>query len=134
MSHRIFFSALLVAALFGFHAHAASPLSAEEAKARADKAELMLSGLQYTGLIEAQGALARRAFPACIGRLGEPPEKFSVVVELGQDGQVVNSWVLEESAFAQCFRDAMVEGFRYAAPVTPFFTSFSYTKKKAAAQ
>lgn len=108
----------------------AAPLTPEEAKAQADKSEVQLKGAEYTALIEAQGALASKAFPACAAQAGPPPDQFTVVVEMGADARVANSWVLGESPFAQCFREAMAYGFVYRAPVTPFFTSFAYTRNK----
>jgi len=105
----------------------ASPMDASEAKAKADTAEAALSPDQAQGLVKAQGALASTAFPRCLPRGGSQPTNFTVIVELDAAGKVRNSWLIGESEFSRCFRDAMTKNFVFQAPATPFFTSFEYS-------
>lgn len=106
-------------------AFAGSP-TASEAKAEADRSEASLSKEQVLALTKAQGALAATAFPACTAQAAVPAS-FTVVVELAATGRVINSWVLGESPFAQCFRSAMARSFTFQPPRVPFFTAFEYT-------
>ena len=78
-------------------------------------------------LLEAQGSFAGSAFARCISSTGSAPTDFTVVVELGSDGRVKNSWLRGESAFAKCVRDSMVETFSFHSSASVFFTSFEYT-------
>ena len=105
----------------------ASAVTPKEAKANADKSEASLPASELTRLTQLQGQLAASAFPACAQRTGSAPETFTVVVELSPAGAVVNSWLLGGTAFAQCFREAMVRSFTYRPPNAPFFTAFEYT-------
>lgn len=104
----------------------ASVPTSSEAKAEADRSEASLSPEQLLALTNAQGAFAATAFPACAAQ-ATVPARFTVVVELAATGKVVNSWVLGESAFAQCFRGAMARSFTFQPPRVPFFTSFEYS-------
>jgi hypothetical protein len=107
----------------------AGPASASEAKALAESSEASLSNEQLQLLVKAQGVLAASAFPACASR-GAVPASFTVVVELAATGRVLNSWVLGESPFTQCFRSAMSRGFSFQPPRVPFFTAFEYSAAK----
>jgi hypothetical protein len=104
----------------------ASEPTASEAKAAADRSEASLSSEQLQALTKAQGDLAATAFPACAAQAAVPAS-FTVVVELAATGRVVNSWVLGESPFAQCFRSTMARSFFFRPPRVPFFTSFEYS-------
>src|SRR3989442_6811249 len=107
----------------------ASPMTVSEAKARADASEAALSAAQSTRLLNAQAALAKSAFPDCMSTTGSKPSDFIVVVELAARGRVLNAWLMGESEFARCFRDAMVKRFDYVPLQVPFFTSFEYSNK-----
>lgn len=106
----------------------ASPLDAADAKASADAAESALTSDQAQRLVKAQGALASTAFPRCLSRSGGEPANFTVIVELDATGTVQHSWLIGESDFSRCFRDAMAKNFAFQAPTTPFFTSFEYSR------
>jgi hypothetical protein len=108
----------------------ASPMTASEAKGRADASEASLSDDQSARLLSAQAAVAKSAFPDCMTTTGAKPSDFTVVVELSARGRVLNAWLTGESDFARCFRDAMVKRFEYVPPQAPFFTSFEYTNRR----
>ena len=103
------------------------PLTAAAAKAEADRSEASLSKEQLQALTKAQGDFAAAAFPACAAQ-SSVPASFAVVVELAATGKVINSWIVGDSPFAQCFRTAMARGFSYQPPRLPFFTVFEYSK------
>jgi hypothetical protein len=126
--NRCHFLSVVVAAILSLgsaFAFASAP-TASEAKAEADRSEASLSNEQRLALTKAQGALAATAFPTCAAQAAVPAS-FTVVVELAATGRVINSWVLGESPFAQCFRSAMARSFTFQPPRVPFFTSFEYT-------
>lgn len=79
-----------------------------------------------SNLLQAQGSFAGEAFAQCIRTTGSAPTDFTVVVELGPDGRVKNSWLRGDSAFARCVRDSMVHIFSYQSSNSTFFTSFEY--------
>lgn len=107
----------------------AHPLTFAQAKLQADKSEGDLKTDDMQLLIKTQGQFAGTTFANCINRTSSPPSNFTVVVELGKDGHVINSWLRGESSFALCFRDRMVSEFSFQPPSIPFFTSFDYTNK-----
>ena len=110
-------------------AASARELDFEEAKSRADESEAGLGAKETRLLVEAQGEFAGAAFAQCIRLAGAPPPRFIVVVELGPDGRVENSWLRGESRFARCFRERMVAEFFFRPSSSPFFTSFEYVAK-----
>jgi hypothetical protein len=120
-------SRLACALLLGPLAALASPMTAPDAKARADASEASLSSDQAQRLVEAQGALASTAFPTCASTSSSGPTNFTVVLELDRTGVVVNSWLIGETTFSRCFREAMVRSFVFQPPAVPFFTSFEYS-------
>ncbi len=128
---RLAFACAISLCLFS-HVQAAE-VTAAQAEAKAAQSETSLSPEQLQNLVRAQGALANTAFPGCMSLGAASPTKFTVIVELGASGDVKNSWVLSDSkneAFGQCFREAMIQGFRYTPPLAPFFTSFEYSSTK----
>lgn len=106
---------------------AAQTLSYGQAKARADESGGRLSPNELQRLVEAQGEFAGGAFARCISRTGSAPTSFTVVVEVGSDGRVRDSWLRGESSFAHCFRERMVVEFSFRPSSLPFFTAFAYT-------
>ena len=105
----------------------AAAVTPTEAKANADRSEASLPASELLRLTQPQGEFAAKAFPACTERTASPPETFTVVVELSPAGVVIDSWLLGGTAFAQCFREAMVKSFTYRPPNAPFFTAFEYS-------
>jgi len=116
-----------VAVLLWSGAVEAQTLSYSQAKSRADESEGRLSPNEMQRLVEAQGKFAGGAFARCVSRTGSAPTNFTVVVEVGLDGRVKDSWLRGESSFAHCFRERMVAEFSFRPSSLPFFTAFAYT-------
>ena len=119
----VFGAVLLVVLYFG-----SGSLSYQEAKSQADRDKSTISAGQLSKLETKQARFAAQAIPSCVESTGVVPDNFTVVVEIGADGQVARSWRRGDSNFEICFQRIMNEYFEFRAIEEPFFTTFEYTK------
>lgn len=101
-------------------------LTYEEAWSRAEADHSSLSAEQRIGLKAKQVRFTAQAIPACLDSAGDVPDNFTVIVEMGTDGEVVRSWRQGESPFVICIQRLMTEYFAYRGMEGRFFYIFEY--------
>jgi hypothetical protein len=118
----VFGTVLLVVLYFG-----AGNLSFEEAVAKASEDKSSFSPETLSRLEQKQARFTDQAFPPCLETTGIVPDNFTVVIEIGSNGQVARSWRQGDSEFVICFQRIMTEYFDFRSIEQPFFTAFEYT-------
>jgi hypothetical protein len=116
-----FGTVMLVVLFFG-----SGNLSFEEAQAQAYADRSSFSSGQLEKLDKFQARFTESAFPPCLDTTNIVPDKFTVVIEVGANGQVTRSWRQGNSDFVICFQKLMTENFFFISTGKPFFTSFEY--------
>jgi hypothetical protein len=116
------FGAVMIVVLF----FGSGNLSFAEAKAKAYAERSSLSSGQLTKLDKFQARFTESTLPPCLDTTGIVPDKFTVVIEVGSNGQVARSWRQGNSDFVICFQKSMTENFFFISIGRPFFTSFEY--------
>jgi hypothetical protein len=101
--------------------------SFEEASSQARSDELSLDAGRLEKLNAFKGKFAAAAIPECVATTATAASDFTVVVEIGSDGEVARSWRQGDSKFAVCIQQSMTENFIYRHVGRPFFTSFAFS-------
>ena len=117
------FGAVIIVVLF----FGSGNLSFAEAKAKAYAERSSFSSGQLAKLVQFQARFTESAIPPCLETTGIVPDKFTVVIEVGANGQVARSWRQGNSDFVICFQKLMTENFFFISIGRPFFTSFEYS-------
>ena len=113
------FGALIVIVLY----MGSGSSSFEEARSQARSDELSLDPARLQKLNAFKRKFAAAAIPRCIETTGTAAGEFSIIVEMGSDGEVARSWRQGDSKFVVCLQQSMTENFIYRQLGRPFFTS-----------
>jgi len=97
--------------------------SFEEARSQARSDELALDPDRLEKLNAFKRKFAAAAIPRCIKTTDSAAGDFTIVVEMGSDGEVARSWRRGDSKFVVCLQQSMTENFIYRHLGRPFFTS-----------
>ena len=102
-------------------------MSFEEAisKARADRLSLSSSGLSQ--LDKFQARFIEQGFSSCLETKDVVTDNFTLVIEVGSNGQVARSWRQGDSEFVICFQKLVTDNFFFISIGQPFFTSFEFS-------
>jgi hypothetical protein len=102
-------------------------MSFEEAisKARADRLSLSSSGLSQ--LDKFQARFIEQGFSSCLETKDIVTDNFTLVIEVGSNGQVARSWRQGDSEFVICFQKLVTDNFFFISIGQPFFTSFEFS-------
>jgi hypothetical protein len=113
---------LLVALLFG-----SGSLSFEEAKSKAFEDRSSFSSAQLSKLEKFQAKFTEQALPLCLENTAIVADNFTLVFEVGSNGQVARSWRQGNSDLVACFQKLITDNFFYVSIGKSFFTSFEYS-------
>ena len=100
--------------------------SFEEAGSQAASDELSLDPNRLAKLNAYKRKFAAAAIPQCVKITDSAESDFSIIVEIGSDGEVARSWRRGDSKFAVCLQQSMTENFIYRHVGQPFFTSLEH--------
>jgi hypothetical protein len=100
--------------------------SFEEASSQATSDELSLDPARLEKLNAFKRKFAAAAIPECIKNTDSAAGNFTIVVEIGSDGEVARSWRRGDSKFVVCIQQSMTENFIYRHIGQPFFTSLEF--------
>ncbi len=95
---------------------------------RAQQSEGALDPGQMVRLVDAQGSAMQQALTRCTPRRSTIPDKFAVVIRIGEQGRGVEAWTQNSTEFEKCFAETMREIVHYVPPTTPFYTSIDYQR------
>ena len=112
----------LVALLFG-----SGSLSFEEAQSKAVEDRSSFSSAQLSKLEKFQLKFTEEALPLCLENTAIVAGNFTLVIEVGSNGQVARSWRQGDSDRGACFQKLITDNFFYVSMGKPFFTSFEYS-------
>ena len=100
--------------------------SFEEARSQARSDELSLDPARLAKLNAYKRKFAAAAIPQCVNTTDSAADDFTIIVEMGSDGQVARSWRQGDSKFVVCLQQSMTENFIYRHVGQPFFTSLEF--------
>ena len=100
--------------------------SFEEARSQARSDELSLDPVRLAKLIAFKRKFAAAAIPQCVKTTDSAAGDFTIIVEIGSDGEVARSWRRGDSKFVVCLQQSMTENFIYRNLGQPFYTSLEF--------
>lgn len=100
--------------------------SFEEARSQAVSDELSLDPARLQKLNAFKRKFSAAAIPQCMKTTGSAVSDFSIIVEIGADGEVARSWRQGDTKFVVCVQQSMTENFIFRHIGQPFFTSLEF--------
>jgi hypothetical protein len=100
--------------------------SFEEARSQARSDELSLDPARLAKLNAFKRKFAAAAIPQCVKTTDSAAGDFTIIVEIGSDGEVARSWRQGDSKFVVCLQQSMTENFIYRNLGQPFYTSLEF--------
>jgi len=86
-------------------------MSFEEALSKAHIDKSSLSSSRLSKLEKFQTRFFAEALPACLESRGNVADNFTLVIEVGSNGQVARSWRQGDSEFVICFQKLVTDNF-----------------------
>lgn len=100
--------------------------SFEEARSQARSDELSLDPARLAKLNAFKRKFAAAVIPQCVKTTDSAAGDFTIIVEIGSDGEVARSWRRGDSKFVVCLQQSMTENFIYRNLGQPFYTSLEF--------